>query len=181
MPTIFDFIPAVSLLLKPNYSVFSATIFMSLGACLFGLLPEALGQFPPPNTTNSTVLSSNSSIQLIDFKTAAGQEFLSPILLVPIDAVDDNVYFAWSTNKTGNFEVFFTLSSDNGETIQNATNLSNSSDAASVDVSLKAEADNVYVSWWENYANASRIAVYVASNDNGRTFGDKVSLTNSIK
>jgi hypothetical protein len=165
--------------LKWNYFAFSVTIFISLGACLFGLLPEAFGQFPP-NTTNSTI-SSNSSIQLVDFKTATGQDLISPILLAPIESVGDNVYFAWSTNKTGNFEVFFTSSPDNGKTIQNATNLSNSSTTASLDVSLKAEGDNVYVSWWENYANGSRVPVYVASNDNGRIFGEKVILSESIK
>ena len=171
--------PASSFLLKWNYSVFSVTIFISVGALLFVLVSEAAGQLPP-DTTNSTVFS-NSSIQLTDFKNAAGQGFVSPILLVPIDAVGDNVYFTWTTNKTGNFEVFFTSSSDNGKTIQNATNLSNSSETASVDVSLKAEGDNVYVSWWENYANASRIPVYIASNDNGITFGEKVILSDSIK
>jgi hypothetical protein len=51
----------------------------------------------------------------------------------------------------------------------------------SEDVSLEAEGDNVYVSWWENYENASRIPVYIASNDNGRSFGEKVILGDSIK
>jgi len=117
----------------------------------------------------------------MDSSSAASQESFPPILLAPIDAVGDTVYFAWSTNKTGNFEVFFTSSPDNGETIRDATNLSNSSDAASLDVSLKAEGVNVYVSWWENYANGSRIPVFVASDDYGKTFGKKVILSESIK
>ena len=166
--------------MKWHYLVFG-TIFISFGGCLFGQfpIPETFGQFPP-NTTNSTV-SSDGSIKPIDFKTAGDQDLLSPVLLAPIDAVGDNVYFAWSSNKTGNFEVFFTSSPDNGKTIQNATNLSNSNTTASLDVSLKAEGDNVYVSWWENYANGSRVPVYVASNDNGRAFGEKLILSESIK
>jgi hypothetical protein len=117
----------------------------------------------------------------LDSGSAAGQDSFAPILLAPIDAVGDTVYFAWSSNKTGNFEVFFTSSPNNGETIRDATNLSNSSDTASLDVSLKAEGENVYVSWWENYANGSRIPVYVASDNYGRTFGEKVILSESIK
>ena len=166
--------------MKWYYLVF-CTIAISFVAFLVGQfpIPEAFGQFPP-NTTNSTI-SSDSSIQPIDFKTANEQDLLSPVLLAPIEAVGDNVYFAWSSNKTGNFEIFFTSSPDKGKTIQKATNLSNSSTTASLDVSLKAEGDNVYVSWWENYANGSRVPAYIASNDNGRIFGEKVILSQSIK
>lgn len=162
-----------------NYLICSVLILISFNTItsIPTYVPDTFGQLA---STNSTVLS-NSSGQLADFKIAESQEFLSPLLLVPIDAVGDDVYFAWSSNKTGNFEVFFTRSTDNGKTIENATNLSNSIDAASEDVSLETEGDNVYVSWWENYENASRIPVYVASNDNGRSFGEKVILSDSIK
>lgn len=162
-----------------NYFVCSVLIFISFNtiASIPTYVPDIFGQLA---STNSTVLS-NSSGQLEDFKNAASQGFISPLLLVPIEAVGDDVYFAWSSNKTGNFEVFFTRSTDNGKTIENATNLSNSIDAASEDVSLETEGDNVYVSWWENYENASRIPVYIASNDNGRSFGEKVILSDSIK
>jgi len=162
-----------------NYLIYSVLIFISFNtiASIPTHLPDAFGQL---SSTNSTILS-NSSGQLEDFKIAASQGFLSPLLLVPIDAVGDDVFFAWSSNKTGNFDVFFTRSTDKGKTIENATNLSNSINAASVDVSLETEGDNVYVSWWENYENASRIPVYIASNDNGRSFGEKVILSDSIK
>ena len=162
-----------------NYLICSVLILISFNT-IASIPTYVLDTFGQLASTNSTVLS-NSSGQLADFKIAASQEFLSPLLLVPIDAVGDDVYFAWSSNKTGNFEVFFTRSTDNGKTIENATNLSNSIDAESEDVSLETEGDNVYVSWWENYENASRIPVYVASNDNGRSFGEKVILSDSIK
>jgi hypothetical protein len=155
-----------------NYLICSILILISFNtiASIPKYVPDIFGQL---SSTNSTALS-NSSGQ-------ASQGFISPLLLVPIDAVGDDVYFAWSSNKTGNFEVFFTRSTDNGKTIENATNLSNSINAVSEDVSLEAEGDNVYVSWWENYENASRIPVYIASNDNGRSFGEKVILGDSIK
>ena len=158
-----------------NYLICSILILISFNT--IASIPDTFGQL---SSTNSTALS-NSSGQFLDFKIAASQGFISPLLLVPIDAVGDDVYFAWSSNKTGNFEVFFTRSTDNGKTIENATNLSNSINVVSEDVSLEAEGDNVYVSWWENYENASRIPVYIASNDNGRSFGEKVILSDSIK
>ena len=162
-----------------NYLICSVLILISFNtiASIPKYVPDTFGQLLP---TNSTALS-NSSGQFLDFKIAASQGFISPLLLVPIVAVGDDVYFAWSSNKTGNFEVFFTRSTDKGKTIENATNLSNSINAVSEDVSLEAEGDNVYVSWWENYENASRIPVYIASNDNGRSFGEKVILSDSIK
>ena len=162
-----------------NYLICSVLILISFNtiASIPKYVPDTFGQLSP---TNSTALS-NSSGQFLDFKIAASQGFISPLLLVPIESVGDDVYFAWSSNKTGNFEVFFTRSTDNGKTIENATNLSNSINAVSEDVSLEAEGDNVYVSWWENYENASRIPVYIASNDNGRSFGEKVILSDSIK
>jgi hypothetical protein len=165
-----DFIHVESILSKGNHIAFSVAIFITISAYLFAPFSYASSQADP-----------NTSTQPMDSSSAPGQDSSAPILLVPIDAVGDTVYFAWSTNKTGNFEVFFTSSPDNGETIRDATNLSNSSDAASLDVSLKAEGENVYVSWWENYGNGSRIPVYVASDDYGRTFGEKVILSNSIK
>jgi hypothetical protein len=165
-----DFMHVDSLLLKGNYIAFSIVIFITLSVYLFAPFPNAFSQAEPSTST-----------QPMDSSSAASQDSFAPILLAPIDAVGDTVYFAWPSNKTGNFEVFFTSSPDNGETIRNATNLSNSSDAASLDVSLKAEGVNVYVSWWENYANGSRIPVYVASDNYGKTFGEKVILSESIK
>jgi hypothetical protein len=37
---------------------------------------------------------------------------VSPVLLVPIAVSADNIYVAWSTNKTGNYEVMFRASTD---------------------------------------------------------------------
>lgn len=122
-----------------------------------------------------------SSIQLVDFKGLAGKGILSPVFLVPIDAAGQNVYFAWSANRTGNFEIFFTRSTDGGKEFQTATNLSNSSEAESTDVSLKAQGENVYVSWWENYKNGTRTPVIKVSNDNGKSFGDQVFLSSLIR
>ena len=51
---------------------------------------------------------------------------LTPVLLVPIAISDDNIYVAWPTNKTGNYEVMFRASTDGGATFTDKINLSNS-------------------------------------------------------
>ena len=51
---------------------------------------------------------------------------------------EDNVYIAWPSNKTGNNEVMFRASTDNGATFGNKTNLSNSKGAESVDAQIAA-------------------------------------------
>jgi hypothetical protein len=57
----------------------------------------------------------------------------------------DNVYVAWWSNKTGNDEVMFRASNDNGLTFGDKINLSNTTNAESVDDEILADGENVYV------------------------------------
>jgi hypothetical protein len=70
------------------------------------------------------------------------------IVKAPIATSGDNVYIAWWTNKTGNNEVMFRASTDNGATFGDKINLSNStvnSERAEIGTSGK----KVFVTWWE--------------------------------
>jgi hypothetical protein len=87
----------------------------------------------------------------------------------------DNVYIAWWTNKTGNNEVMFRASTDNGATFGNKTNLSNSKGAESIDAQIAASGDNVYVSWWERNQTANEPVMRVSDN-NGESFGPVLHL-----
>lgn len=89
---------------------------------------------------------------------------------------DNNVYVAWPSNKTGNNEVMFKASTDGGKTFGDKMNLSNSTKSESVNVQIAAAGSNVYVSWWERNATSNEPVMRV-SNDNGKTFGDKVMLS----
>jgi hypothetical protein len=62
---------------------------------------------------------------------------------------ENDVYVAWSTNKTGNDEVMYRLSSDAGKTFTDKINLSNTPNSDSVDVGISADEGRVAVSWWE--------------------------------
>ena len=101
---------------------------------------------------------------------------LTPVLLVPIAISDDNIYLAWPTNKTGNYEVMLRASSMDGRaTFTDKTNLSNSTDAESQDVQIAADNDNVIVSWWERNATSNEPVVTI-STDNGTTFAPIMKL-----
>ena len=115
-----------------------------------------------------------SSVLLLQSANAAGRPD-QPRLLVqaPIaTSWDKNVYVAWPSNKTGNDEVIFKTSTDDGKTFGNKMNLSNSSKSDSQAVQIAALGNNVYVSWWERNATSNE-PVLTVSNDNGKTFGEK--------
>ena len=89
-----------------------------------------------------------------------------------------NVYAAWWNNKTGDFEVMFRASTDNGHTFWAKINLSNSPGVASTDAQIGAEGKNVYVIWWETSGNTAEPFLRI-SYDNGNTFGQKIMLSNA--
>jgi hypothetical protein len=96
----------------------------------------------------------------------------------PIATSGDNVYVTWWSNKTGNDEVMFKASADAGKTFGNKINLSNSPKSDSQDAQIAAAGNNVYVSWWERNQTTNE-PVLRASNDNGKTFGEKIMLSNN--
>jgi hypothetical protein len=94
----------------------------------------------------------------------------------PIATSDNNVYVSWWSNKTGNDEVMFKASTDGGKTFGSKMNLSNTPKSDSQDVQIAADGNNVYVTWWERNQTANEPVLRV-SNDNGKTFGEKVILS----
>ena len=93
----------------------------------------------------------------------------------PIATSGENAYITWWSNKTGNEEVMFRASTDNGATFGDKMNLSNTTEADSDDAEIAASGDNVYVSWWERN-ETSDTPVARVSDDNGATFGPVLML-----
>ena len=91
---------------------------------------------------------------------------------------DKNVYVTWWSNKTGNDEVMFKASTDAGKTFGSKINLSNSPKSESQNAQIAASGSNVYVTWWERNATSNEPVLRV-SNDNGKTFGEKIMLSNN--
>jgi hypothetical protein len=67
-------------------------------------------------------------------------------------------------------------STDNGKSFGEKMNLSNSTNAQSQDVQIAAAENNVYVTWWERNSTSNE-PVMRTSNDNGKTFGEKIMLS----
>jgi hypothetical protein len=84
---------------------------------------------------------------------ASGRVWVTdPMRNAPIAASEsgENAYIVWWTNRTGNDEVMFRASADGGVTFGDKVNLSNSTDADSIDAELEPVGDNVViVTWWE--------------------------------
>ena len=93
----------------------------------------------------------------------------------PITTSGENVYITWWTNKTGNEEVMFRASTDNGATFGDKINLSNTKEADSDDAEIAASDNNVYVTWWERNETSDQPVLRI-SNDNGKTFGPLLLL-----
>jgi len=92
-----------------------------------------------------------------------------------ISIFENDVYVAWSTNKTGNDEVMYRLSSDAGKTFTDKINLSNTPNSDSVDVGISADEGRVAVSWWERNQTENEPVIRI-SNDNGKNFGPTLKL-----
>ena len=88
---------------------------------------------------------------------------------------ENDVYVAWWTNKTGNDEVMYRLSSDAGKIFTDKVNLSNTPNSDSVDVEISADEGRVAVSWWERNQTINEPVIRI-SNDNGKTFGPVLKL-----
>jgi hypothetical protein len=91
----------------------------------------------------------------------------------------ENVYIVWWTDRgteNANGEVMFRASTDGGQTFTDKINLSNTTDADSVDAEIAAEGASVIVTWWEHNQTGSDIPVARISEDAGETFGPMIML-----
>lgn len=104
-----------------------------------------------------------------------GQSDITPILLVPVAQSEENIYLVWSSNDTGNGEIMFRASNDNGTIFAYKMNLSNSTASDSINAQIMASGNNVFVTWWERN-QTSHTPVMRVSNDNGATFGPLLDL-----
>jgi hypothetical protein len=90
----------------------------------------------------------------------------------------ENAYIIWGTNGTGDWEVMFRASNDNGETFGDKINLSNSSETNSGNAEIAASGSKVYIIWQEKGPdNATAEYVLRTSNDDGQTFGPIIELS----
>src|SRR6266545_3134290 len=96
-----------------------------------------------------------TSFQRVDAILATDTALKTP-KRAPVATSGDNVYIAWWTNKSGDWEVMFRASTDGGKTFGDKINLSNSTNSDSQDVKIDASGDRVFVTWWERNATSNQ-------------------------
>jgi hypothetical protein len=86
-----------------------------------------------------------------------------------ITATGNNAYIVWSDNTTGNGDIYFKSSTDNGTSFSVPKNLSTNLDGPALFPQVEAIGNNVYVVWQDETPDKGRIR-FRASNDNGNDF-----------
>ena len=104
----------------------------------------------------------------------------SPGGKVAVATFENDVYVAWWTNKTGNDEVMYRVSSDASKTFTDKINLSNTPNSDSTDVEISADEGRVAVTWWEHNQTINEPFMRVSS-DGGKTFGPVLKLASEGK
>src|ERR671910_481790 len=90
----------------------------------------------------------------------------------------NNVYVIWTDNTTGNGDVYFKRSMDNGGTFGGTENLSNNT-GASLSPHIAASGNNVYVIWTDNTTGNGDV-YFKASLENGNKFKGKKILAKNL-
>jgi len=90
----------------------------------------------------------------------------------------NNEYVVWWDNTTGNWDVFFAKSTDNGKTFGSPVNISNSPDSRSLGARMAAQGNNVYIAWIDIKSGQKQV-MFRSSTDSGNTFGSPVMVNNN--
>jgi hypothetical protein len=125
----------------------------------------------------SIVLAGTTGLSPISAQTTSGAVVDVGKSKALIATSNENIYAVWWSwsNETGAYEVMFRASVDGGQTFSDKINLSNGTDAESVDSQIAASGDSVFVTWWEQNQTANEPVMKI-SNDNGMTFGPLLRL-----
>jgi hypothetical protein len=133
----------------------------------------------PPGFTNYDIFIKSSNDN--------GTTFGSPVNLSDnfgfsehpqIAAYDNSVYAIWADDTSGNREVLFTRSEDNGTCFDKIKNLSNNT-SDSFNQEIAVFGDNVYVVWLDQGEDDNTNILLKASADGGATFGRTVNIGNN--
>jgi glutaredoxin len=97
--------------------------------------------------------------------------------LPQISSQGNNVYVVWQDNTSGNYDIYFTHSSDNGNRFAQARSLSNNSGSSELP-QISSQGNNVYVVWQDNTSGNYDI-YFKPSTTNGTKFKSLRNLSNN--
>ena len=93
-------------------------------------------------------------------------------------AIGSNVYVTWTDNTpTGNFDILFAVSNNNGTSFSTPINLSNNTGDSGVS-QIAVSGNNVYVTWFDDTPGNFDI-FFAASNNNGTSFSTPINISNN--
>jgi hypothetical protein len=117
--------------------------------------------------------------QSVNADIHVGKQFVPHPLDVPIATSGNNVFMAWPNNDTGHWNVFFAKSTDGGKTLKTIMiSAPNKGPTVDLNTQISASGSNVYVTWWSN-KTGTVTPIFIASNDNGNTFGKETMLNST--
>ena len=94
-----------------------------------------------------------------------------------IAAYGNNTYVVWQDNSTGNNDVYFAYSNDEGSNFKSTRNLSNNSGDSEFP-QIAAYGNNTYVVWQDN-STGNNDVYFAYSNDEGSNFKSTRNLSNN--
>lgn len=110
----------------------------------------------------------------VDISTTTGQSGTPEVVVS-----GNNLYAVWMDNTSGNYDIFFTKSTDGGNTFAKPVDIS----------SLKGDSgypqftvwkNNIYVTWTQTMTGINYDVFFAKSTDNGDTFDKPVNLSNNF-
>jgi hypothetical protein len=127
-----------------------------------------------------TLTTTMAAVVLHQGEAVSAPEGTKRAAAASVATFENDVYVAWWTNKTGNDEVMYRVSSDAGKTFTDKINLSNTPNSDSTDVEISADEGKVAVTWWEHSQTTNEPVIRVSS-DGGKTFGPILKLAGNGK
>ena len=134
----------------------------------------------PSDHTNYDIFIKNSNDNGTTFGSSVNLSNNSGFSEHPqIAAYDNNVYAIWADDTSGNREVPFTRSVDNGTSFDKINNLSNNT-SDSFNLEIAVFGDTVYVVWLDQSDEDDETNILLkASGDGGETFGRTVNISSN--
>ena len=134
----------------------------------------------PSDHTNYDIFIKNSNDNGTTFGSSVNLSNNSGFSEHPqIAAYDNNVYAIWADDTSGNREVLFTRSVDNGTSFDKIKNLSNNT-SDSFNQEIAVFEDTVYVVWLDQSDEDDETNILLkASGDGGETFGRTVNISSN--
>jgi S1-C subfamily serine protease len=116
----------------------------------------------------------NTFSKPMELTEGLGMDYETP----DIAAFQQNVYIVWTDNSQGNFDIFFTKSTDSGNTFSKPINISNTHGISYFPRIAINTNKTVYIVWTDNSQGNYNI-LFAKSTDGGSTFTKPIALGNT--